>query len=189
MSLRVVVDQQVWRAARIPLLAEEKELTRHRDAVAAARRKLPMLEITKDYRLHALDGGRRRLLDLLEGGRQLLVSTSCSILSGKKAVHPGGSALSTTVTPAYSHGRTRGKAVLLPRGFDVLDTAPAFDSLPVADTLPWRATGSGDIVAAAELILRAKRYVPTSRPRTATCWPVASRRSRETSFSFMKAGP
>ena len=61
-----------WRAARLDLLAKEKELTRHRDEVNAARRRLPMVEITKDYSLHG-PHGQARLVDLFEGRDQLLI--------------------------------------------------------------------------------------------------------------------
>ena len=44
-----VVSAQQWRAAREALLAREKEATRARDAVDAARRELPVTEVTKDY--------------------------------------------------------------------------------------------------------------------------------------------
>jgi predicted dithiol-disulfide oxidoreductase (DUF899 family) len=72
MSLPPVVTEQEWRAARVDLLAQEKELTRHRDAVNAARRRLPMVEVTRDYRFTGPDGGTG-LAELFEGRRQLLV--------------------------------------------------------------------------------------------------------------------
>jgi predicted dithiol-disulfide oxidoreductase (DUF899 family) len=67
-----IVTREQWLAARLELLAKEKELTRHRDEVSAARRSLPMVEITKDY---AFDGptGKVGLVDLFEGRGQLLI--------------------------------------------------------------------------------------------------------------------
>jgi predicted dithiol-disulfide oxidoreductase (DUF899 family) len=72
MNLPPVVSQTEWQAAREALLGEEKEATRARDALAAKRRRLPMVRIDKDY---ALDGpdGKASLLDLFEGRRQLLL--------------------------------------------------------------------------------------------------------------------
>jgi len=72
MSLPTIVTRDEWLAARKELLAREKELTRERDAINAARRRLPMVEITEDYRFEGPDG-EVGLLDLFEGRRQLLV--------------------------------------------------------------------------------------------------------------------
>jgi predicted dithiol-disulfide oxidoreductase (DUF899 family) len=48
MDIANVVSPQQWRAARMDLLAREKEVTRARDAVDAARRGLPVTEVTKE---------------------------------------------------------------------------------------------------------------------------------------------
>lgn len=71
-NLPEVVSREEWLAARKELLAREKELTRHRDDVNAARRRLPMVEITKNY---AFDGprGSAELVDLFEGRSQLVI--------------------------------------------------------------------------------------------------------------------
>jgi predicted dithiol-disulfide oxidoreductase (DUF899 family) len=71
MDIPQVVSGEEWLAARKDLLAREKEVTRARDAVDAARRALPMTEVTTDYtftgpagpvRLRGLFGGRRQLV-------------------------------------------------------------------------------------------------------------------------------
>lgn len=67
-----VVPRDRWLAQRQALLAREKELTRLRDQIARERRALPWVRIEKDYVFDA-PGGRRRLADLFEGRRQLLV--------------------------------------------------------------------------------------------------------------------
>jgi predicted dithiol-disulfide oxidoreductase (DUF899 family) len=72
MALPQVVTQEQWLAARIELLEQEKALTRARDALSAQRRRLPMVEIEKDYRLRG-PRGEVGLLDLFEGRRQLIV--------------------------------------------------------------------------------------------------------------------
>jgi len=72
MSLPTIVTRDEWLAARKQLLTREKELTRERDAINAARRRLPMVEITEDYRFEGPDG-EVGLLDLFDGRRQLLV--------------------------------------------------------------------------------------------------------------------
>jgi predicted dithiol-disulfide oxidoreductase (DUF899 family) len=72
MNLPPVVPETEWQAAREALLAEEKEATRARDALAAKRRRLPIVRIDKDYVFDGPDG-KARLLDLFEGRRQLLL--------------------------------------------------------------------------------------------------------------------
>ncbi len=72
MNLPPVVSEAEWQAAHEKLLAEEKEATRARDALAAERRRLPMVEIDKAYVFEGPDG-ERSLLDLFEGRRQLVL--------------------------------------------------------------------------------------------------------------------
>jgi len=69
---RSIVSPEEWEAARQQLLVKEKELTRARDAMAAARRRMPWLAVEKEY---AFDGpdGRVSLPDLFQGRRQLIV--------------------------------------------------------------------------------------------------------------------
>jgi predicted dithiol-disulfide oxidoreductase (DUF899 family) len=72
MKLPPVVSPSEWQAARESMLAKEKEATRARDALAAERRRLPMVEIEKDYVFEGPDG-KASLLDLFEGRRQLIL--------------------------------------------------------------------------------------------------------------------
>jgi predicted dithiol-disulfide oxidoreductase (DUF899 family) len=69
---RKIVTPTEWLVARKELLAKEKEFTRQRDALTAARRKLPMVEIQKPYTFEG-PGGRESLLDLFGKRRQLIV--------------------------------------------------------------------------------------------------------------------
>ena len=57
---------------RQALLVKEKALTRARDALAAERRRLPMVRVQKAYRFEGPDG-ERSLLELFAGRRQLIV--------------------------------------------------------------------------------------------------------------------
>jgi len=66
-----VVSQDEWLAARRDLLAQEKEVTRARDAAAASRRALPMTEIDKNYVFTGPEG-KASLADLFDGRRQLI---------------------------------------------------------------------------------------------------------------------
>src|SRR5262245_36366216 len=72
MSLPRIATRDEWLAARKDLLAKEKELTRQRDAVAAERRELPMVEVGEDYRFEG-PGGEVGLAELFEGRPQLIV--------------------------------------------------------------------------------------------------------------------
>jgi predicted dithiol-disulfide oxidoreductase (DUF899 family) len=67
-----VVSREDWLAARTALLAEEKELTRARDALNERRHAIGMVEIEKDYVFHG-PAGEASLADLFEGRRQLVV--------------------------------------------------------------------------------------------------------------------
>ncbi len=68
-----VVSREAWLAARKALLDREKALTRERDALAAARRALPWVEVTEDYRLES-ETGEIGLAELFDGRTQLIVS-------------------------------------------------------------------------------------------------------------------
>lgn len=67
-----IVDPTEWQRARDALLVKEKAATHARDALAAERRRLPMVRINKKY-VFAGPNGNRSLLDLFEGRRQLLL--------------------------------------------------------------------------------------------------------------------
>jgi predicted dithiol-disulfide oxidoreductase (DUF899 family) len=67
-----IVTRDEWLAARRELLATEKAVTRARDELSAERRRLPMVEIEKEYTFEG-PGGRVGLRDLFEGRRQLIV--------------------------------------------------------------------------------------------------------------------
>jgi predicted dithiol-disulfide oxidoreductase (DUF899 family) len=67
-----IVPLAEWQAEHERLLRTEKAATRERDALAAERRRMPMVEIDKDYLFEGPDG-QARLLDLFEGRRQLIV--------------------------------------------------------------------------------------------------------------------
>src|SRR6187401_1463126 len=65
-----IVDQQTWEDALAVLRAREKAATRELDAIAAARRRLPMVELP-EYTLVGADGPVR-LADVFEGRSQLI---------------------------------------------------------------------------------------------------------------------
>src|SRR5882724_6056655 len=64
--------REEWLAARIELLAAEKEHTRRGDELARQRRELPWVRIDKPYNFDT-DEGSASLTDLFRGRSQLLV--------------------------------------------------------------------------------------------------------------------
>jgi predicted dithiol-disulfide oxidoreductase (DUF899 family) len=74
MSLPKVVSRAEWLTARKELLAQEKELTRRRDALSAERRRLPMVEVDKPYVFTGPGGEEKSLLELFDGRLQLILT-------------------------------------------------------------------------------------------------------------------
>ena len=72
MALPRVVSQQEWLAPRKELLADEKAMTRARDALNVKRRELPMVKVEKQYTFTGPEG-TVGLGDLFAGRRQLIV--------------------------------------------------------------------------------------------------------------------
>jgi predicted dithiol-disulfide oxidoreductase (DUF899 family) len=72
MTLPEIVDRGEWRTARVELLADEKAMTKARDALSTKRRMLPMVRIDKDYQFVGPDGPAT-LPDLFDGRRQLII--------------------------------------------------------------------------------------------------------------------
>jgi predicted dithiol-disulfide oxidoreductase (DUF899 family) len=71
-NLPRVVSPAEWQAAHEKLLVKEKAATRARDALAAERRRQPMIRIDKEYVFEGPDG-KVSLLDLFDGRRQLII--------------------------------------------------------------------------------------------------------------------
>src|SRR5437868_13882323 len=71
-----IVSRDEWLAARESLLAEEKRITRERDALAAKRRRMPWMAVEKEYVFEG-PNGKASLLDLFEGRLQLIVYRAC----------------------------------------------------------------------------------------------------------------
>jgi len=69
---REIVSEADWLIARRDLLTREKEFTRQRDTLSAARRQLPMVKVDKDYIFEG-PKGKETLSDLFDGRSQLVV--------------------------------------------------------------------------------------------------------------------
>jgi predicted dithiol-disulfide oxidoreductase (DUF899 family) len=70
-ALPPIVDQDRWEAALADLRVREKAATRELDAIAAQRRRLPMVELP-EYTLEG-EEGPVRLVDVFDGKPQLIV--------------------------------------------------------------------------------------------------------------------
>src|ERR1700753_2266208 len=67
-----IVTAEQWQEARQRLLVQEKEVTRARDGMAAARRRMPWMPVDKAYTFEGPDGPLS-LLDLFDGRPQLVI--------------------------------------------------------------------------------------------------------------------
>jgi predicted dithiol-disulfide oxidoreductase (DUF899 family) len=67
-----IVSQDEWLAARKALLVREKEFTKARDQISAARRDLPWVKVEKPY-VFDTASGKQSLSDLFGGRSQLIV--------------------------------------------------------------------------------------------------------------------
>jgi predicted dithiol-disulfide oxidoreductase (DUF899 family) len=67
-----IVSRDQWLLERTALLAREKEMTRLRDEMSAARRALPWVKVDKSY-VFETPSGKKSLSDLFDGRSQLIV--------------------------------------------------------------------------------------------------------------------
>jgi predicted dithiol-disulfide oxidoreductase (DUF899 family) len=72
MKIPEILSPEAWEEARKQLLIKEKEVTHARDALAAARRRMPWTPVETSYVFEGPQG-KRSLLDLFEGRRQLIL--------------------------------------------------------------------------------------------------------------------
>ena len=140
-----VVDRVSWQTACDELLAREKAHTREGDAIAAARRRLPMTEIPASARIVG-PAGEMDFIDAFEGRSQLIgyfhmwhdgnswdaQCEGCTFFAGQAQ------------RPEYLHSRDITMAIFTEGSYE--------ESKPYADfvhnTLPWySARGATDVVA------------------------------------------
>jgi predicted dithiol-disulfide oxidoreductase (DUF899 family) len=72
-SVPEIVSAEQWQADRDELLKSEKELTSALDALAARRRRLPMVEVDNDHYVFDTPDGPKHLLDFFGDQNQLVV--------------------------------------------------------------------------------------------------------------------
>ncbi len=131
MELPQIVSPIEWQAARDELLIKEKAATRARDALAAERRRLPMVAFAKDYAFDGPDGAAR-LPNLFEGRRQLIVYHFMLEPGGEPC---GGCSFFTDNVGHLAHLRARGTS------FALVSRAPQAEIAPfkarMGWTIPW----------------------------------------------------
>jgi predicted dithiol-disulfide oxidoreductase (DUF899 family) len=98
-----VVSEEEWQRQREELLQAEKEATRALDALAARRRRLPMVRFDHNYVFDTPEGPKT-LLDLFEGRTQLVVYQFMD--NGPDAFCPGCTHFTTNVADLGTLHRT-----------------------------------------------------------------------------------
>jgi predicted dithiol-disulfide oxidoreductase (DUF899 family) len=124
-----IVTREEWLAARKQLLAQEKELTRHRDRVAAARRALPWVKVEKTYNF-ATKEGQKSLADLFDGRSQLLVY-HFMLTPGSDHICNGCALLSDHIDAARQHFENADLS------FVAISRATLSQILPVKKRMGW----------------------------------------------------
>jgi predicted dithiol-disulfide oxidoreductase (DUF899 family) len=90
-----IVSATEWQQARDQLLTAEKEMTHALDALAAKRRRMPMVHFDADYGFESATG-RKSLLDLFEGRDQLVLYQFMDV--GPDGFCPGCTNFTSSVT-------------------------------------------------------------------------------------------
>lgn len=141
-----IVDRETWCRAQRQLRLTEKAYTRQGDAIAAARRRLPMTEV--DARAELIgDGGRTTLLDVFAGRDQLIAY--------KHMWHPGRPIEQQCEGCTFTIWNFQDACYLHARGvsFAVLCEGPWGEVAPFRDfmgyTLPWYSIAEVDDPAVA----------------------------------------
>src|SRR3954468_14299875 len=124
-----IVSETEWLAARLELLREEKELTRQRDRVAARRRELPWVKMTKPYTFDS-PRGRVSLADLFEGRSQLIVQ-HFMLGPGWEQGCKSCSFMMDHFNPCVVHLRARDVT------FTAISDAPLAEMLPFKQRMGW----------------------------------------------------
>ena len=132
-SLPPIVSAAEWQVEHQRLLAKEKLATRARDALAAERRRLPMVRMEKEY---AFDGpsGKLSLVDLFEGRRQLLLYhfMFAPTVSGWPAAGCVGCSMFVDQISNLTHLHARNTS------FCLMSLAPLANLLPYKERMGWR---------------------------------------------------
>jgi predicted dithiol-disulfide oxidoreductase (DUF899 family) len=154
MALPEVVSREQWLEARLALLAQEKEETRRRTALAAERRRMPMVRVEKNY---VFDGpkGPISLRELFGDATQLIVQ---HVMFGPdwEAACPGCTA-SLDALPAAVLAQVRSRDT----EFALVSLAPLAKLQAYADArgwnVPWYSSAGSDFNVDFEVTLDRER--------------------------------
>ena len=134
LELPEVATRADWLAARLKLLAKEKELTHARDALNAERRRLPMVKIEKDYVFEGPEG-KVRLPDLFEDRLQLIIYHFMWLWDAGKP--------RTTVALAAPPGQMRSPEVISRISTSALPRLRLSPELPLPSSTPLKSGWDG----------------------------------------------
>ncbi len=129
-----IVDQPTWEAALAELRSREKAATRELDAIAAARRRLPMVELP-DYVLDGADGPIR-LVDVFDGTQQLIVYNHMWF-PGEEWQCPGCTGLTSQFTRLEFLDSYDARFIIVTQG--PIEEALAYKAR-VGNKMPWYST-------------------------------------------------
>src|SRR5581483_4404341 len=135
-GLPPVVDQQTWQRELEALRMREKAATRELDAIAAQRRRLPMVEMP-DYVLEG-ENGPVRLVDVFDGRRQLIVYNHMWF-PGEKWQCPGCTGFTSQFTRVEFLDNYDARFVIVTQG--PIDEALAYKRL-VGNQMTWYSTAN-----------------------------------------------
>ncbi len=135
-GLPPVVDQQTWQRELEALRVREKAVTRELDAIAAQRRRLPMVEMP-DYVLEG-EKGPVRLVDVFDGRRQLIVYNHMWF-PGEKWQCPGCTGFTSQFTRVEFLDNYDARFVIVTQG--PIDEALAYKRL-VGNQMTWYSTAN-----------------------------------------------
>lgn len=141
MALPPVVDAAAWQRELDALRVREKAATRELDAIAAQRRRLPMVELP-DYTLEGEDGPVR-LVDVFDGTSQLIVY-SHMWSPGKEWQCPGCTGFTSQFTRLEFLSKLDARFVVVTQG--TIDEALAYKRR-VGNKMTWYSTANSSFGA------------------------------------------
>jgi predicted dithiol-disulfide oxidoreductase (DUF899 family) len=124
------VSLEEWREALATLLAREKEVTRATDALAAERRRLPMVHVEDTFTFTGPEGDVS-LVDLFHGRRQLIVY--CAMLEPGAAPCQGCSMVMDNIGHNLTHVNARNTS------FVFTSPAPQSEIIALQKRMGWTA--------------------------------------------------